>query len=125
MHMTLNIKRHINFLILFHNLLKKLKCHIIFLKCHIIFLKIKRHIIFLYDIFFFLYDIFCSYTTYFFLIRHMSFSILNNICMLWNFYYMSFNFSNNMYMLGAHFIYVTLSKHPTTWTCFDFYPQYS
>ena len=23
-------------------------------------------------------------------------------------------------MLGAHFIYVTLSKHPTTWTCFWF-----
>ena len=33
---------------------------------------------------------------------------------------MSFNFSNNIYMLGAHFIYVTLSKHPTTWTCFWF-----
>ena len=29
---------------------------------------------------------------------------------------MSFNFLNNIYMLGAHFMYVTLSKHPTTCT---------
>ena len=53
-------------------------------------------------------------------IYYMSLNILNNICMLWNFYYMSCNFLNNIYMLEAHFIYVTLSKHPTTWTCFDF-----
>jgi len=51
---------------------------------------------------------------------YMSFNISNNICMLWNCYYMSFNFLNNIYMLGAHFIYVTLSKHPTTWKCFWF-----
>jgi len=40
--------------------------------------------------------------------------------MLWNFFYVSFNFLNSIFMLQTHFIYVTPSKHPTTWTYFLF-----
>ena len=39
---------------------------------------------------------------------YMSFNILNNIFMLWNFDYVSYNFLNNIFMLGAHLIYVKL-----------------
>jgi len=35
-----------------------------------------------------------------------------------NSYYVSFNFVNNIYMLGAHFMYVTLPTNLTTCTCF-------
>ena len=59
----------------------------------IILKKLKRHIIFLIP-------------TYKCLIRHLF--LLNDIFMSMNFCYVSLNFLNIMYMLGAHLIYVTL-----------------
>jgi len=77
--MSLDIKRHIV-------ILKKLKRHLIFLIRPTIFFK--------------------NSTTYKSRLRQTF--LLNDISMSTHFDYMSFNFLNNIYMLGAHLTYVTL-----------------
>ena len=49
-YMSLNIKRHIYVSYTTYNLIKKIKCHIIFLIRHVIYFEIKQHVIVLYNV---------------------------------------------------------------------------